>query len=285
MSRDGASDTESSGWTGTDYHCRRLVGAAAVVTGSSSGMGRAIALRLASEGARVICSDIRKAPNPAGYDEKPEVDTDDFIRLCGGEAEYLVVDVTKEDNVAALADFAVATYGRVDIWVNNAGMGGSGSIEEESLATFNMMNQVNLAGTWLGCQNAIRVMRAQDLGGRQSRGRIISLSSMAAVMGQGGLSKYAASKGGVIALTRDLAVEVGADSINVNALAPGFVQTALARRHWEDPEKMARIRAACPWPRLGVANDIAAAAAFLASDDAAWITGQTVVIDGGHSAA
>lgn len=263
----------------------RLDGAVAVITGSSTGNGRAIALALAAEGAKVLCSDVRKATDPSAQEDRPEVDTDDLIRERGGEARYQETDVAQEDQVEALADLAVAEFGRLDVWVNNAGIGAFAPIQLATLELYRKLMDVNATGTWLGCRAAARVMRAQERVGR-SRGRIINVGSIDGVIGQGGMTPYSASKGAVHAMTREFAVELAADFINVNVIAPGVVtQTTMGAAAREYPEELGALLAKHPWPELGSPADVAAVVTFLASDDAAWITGATLPIDGGYLAA
>jgi len=264
---------------------QRLDGAVAVVTGSSTGNGRAIALRLAADGATVVCSDLRKATDPAAQEDRPEVDTDDLIRELGGEARYLQTDVAQEEQVDALADLAVADFGRLDVWVNNAGIGAFAPIHLATLELYRKLMDVNATGTWLGCRAAARVMRAQERLGR-SRGRIVNVGSIDGVVGQGGMTPYAASKGAVHAMTREFAVELAGDFINVNVIAPGVVtQTTMGAAAREFPEELGALLAKHPWGELGSPSDVAAVVAFLASDDAAWITGATLPVDGGYLAA
>jgi NAD(P)-dependent dehydrogenase (short-subunit alcohol dehydrogenase family) len=262
---------------------RRLDGAVAVVTGSSTGNGRAIAVELAAEGAKVVCSDVRRSVHPDGADADPEpaTDTDQLIRRSGGTAEFVAADVTDEDQVQALADRAIAAFGRLDVWVNNAGIAPAGPIEQEAVASFERAFAVNVTGTWLGCRAAAGAMRSQDRTGR-SRGRIVNIGSIAAEMGQGCLSAYASSKGAVHALTRELAIELAPDYINVNALVPGyFTGTGMTRGFRTDAELAAAVQAKHPWPEMAPSRDLGRAVVFLASDDAAWITGAILPVDGG----
>jgi NAD(P)-dependent dehydrogenase (short-subunit alcohol dehydrogenase family) len=258
----------------------RLTGRVAVVTGSSSGHGRAIALRLAREGAAVVCLDLRKAALAEGFEEDIDVDTDDVIRGHGGRAEFVTADVTSAEAVEEAADRAVDAFGRLDVWVNNAGtfMGLKGVLEE-SPEQFDRTVEVNLKGAWFGCRAAVRRMRDQDVVGR-SRGRIVNIGSIAGSLGQANIGGYASSKGAVHNLTRNLAIELAPEQINVNAVAPGYFPTAMNRVFWDDPESLAAVQDLHPLP-LGVPDDIAAATAFFASDDAAFVTGTVLPVDGG----
>lgn len=258
----------------------RLAGRSAVVTGASSGHGRAIALRLAQEGAGVICVDMRRSPLPGGFEDDIDLDTDEVIRRHGGHADYLEGDVTSAEALDDAARRAVAVFGRLDVWVNNAGVFlGLAPLLAESETTFDRTLAVNLKGTWLGARAAVAVMRDQMLVGR-SRGRIINIGSIAGEIGQPNIGAYSASKGGVHNLTRALAIELAPEQINVNAIAPGYFPTSMNRAFWDDPQALEAVRQLHPLP-LGTPSDIAATAAFLASDDAAFLTGTIIPVDGG----
>jgi NAD(P)-dependent dehydrogenase (short-subunit alcohol dehydrogenase family) len=259
---------------------RGLDGRVALVTGSSSGHGRAIALRLAAEGAAVVCLDVRKSALPAGFEDDIDVDTDDVIRDGGGRAEYVEADITSGAALEDAADRAVSSFGRLDVWVNNAGVFlGLTSLLDENEERFDQTVEVNLKGTWLGCRVAVARMRDQEVIGR-SRGRVVNVGSIAGEIGQADIGAYSASKGAVHNLTRALAIECAPALINVNAIAPGYFPTAMNRAFWDDPASLAAVEELHPLP-LGTPDDIAAAAAFLASDDAAFITGAILPVDGG----
>jgi NAD(P)-dependent dehydrogenase (short-subunit alcohol dehydrogenase family) len=263
---------------------RRLDGRVAAVTGSSSGHGRAIAVRLAQEGAAVVCADLRESPLPGGYEDDIDVTTHDRIRRDGGQAEYLSADVTKLEDMDAVVERSVSAYGRLDIFVNNAGVSlGFFPIVDESEETWDKQLDINLKGLWFGCKAAIRQMHGQERNGR-ARGRIVNVGSVAGAIGQANLGSYSAAKGAVHNLTRALAVECAPFEINVNAIAPGYFPTAMNRELLETPEGLAHVKEIHPWPELGTPADVGAAAAFLASDDAAWITGAILPVDGGFLA-
>ena len=263
---------------------RRLEGKVAVVTGSSSGHGRAIALALAAEGATLVCSDLQKGASKRGYEPNLGDDTDDLIRKDGGKATFVQADVSKAGDLDAVAQAAIDTFGSLDIWVNNAGIfAGLSTIVDEEPDTFLKTINVNLFGTWLGCRAAIRAMQKNELKGR-SRGKIINIGSIAGTVGQAQIIAYSASKGGVHNLTRALAIESAKDFINVNAIAPGYFPTAMTREFFDDKSSLAAVQASHPWPEIGQPADIATAAAFLASPGADWITGTILAVDGGFVA-
>lgn len=265
---------------------KRLEGKVAVVTGASSGNGRAIALTFAREGAKVICSDIQKSARKGGYDESIDIDTDDLIRQEGGEAEYLSADVTKAKDVQALVDLAVSTYGRLDIMVNNAGVfTGLNGIVEESEEDFDFTMAVNTKGVWLGCKSAITQMLEQHVDGSAgSKGKIINIASIGGLVGLAQEPAYCTSKGAVVNLTKQLALDYAPERINVNAICPGFLETAMVRPFLEDDALNKGLHDLSPWPHLGTAQDVANAALFLASDESRWVTGSSLVVDGGFTA-
>jgi NAD(P)-dependent dehydrogenase (short-subunit alcohol dehydrogenase family) len=261
-----------------------LQGKGAVVTGASSGHGRAIALALAASGAAVVCSDIRKNALAGGFEPDLDIDTDDLIRQRGGKAEYIQADVTRADDHDAAVRAAVEAFGTLDIYVNNAGAFlGNYSVIDEPRETWDKTFEINVTGTWLGCKAAVRQMVAQELRGR-ARGKIVNVGSIAGDIGQADLASYSASKGAIHNLTRALAIENAPHRINVNAVAPGYFPTAMNRAAFDDPETLAKIQALHPWPELGVPEDVAAAVTFLASPGADWITGVILPVDGGFLA-
>jgi NAD(P)-dependent dehydrogenase (short-subunit alcohol dehydrogenase family) len=262
---------------------RRYENKVAVVTGSSSGHGRAIALRLAREGAALVCVDLRKEPLAGGFEADAQVDTDDVIRKLGGRATFVQADVTSPDQLSAVGEAAISEFGRLDVWVNNAGVSlGFASILDESDEQFERTMEINLKGTWNGAREAVRRMVGQEPAGRV-RGRIVNIGSIAGSIGQKNLGGYSASKGAVHNLTWNLAIELAESLITVNTVAPGYFPTAMNRGLWDDPEALAEVQALHPLP-LGVPDDIAAAVAFLGSPDADFITGATLPVDGGMAA-
>jgi NAD(P)-dependent dehydrogenase (short-subunit alcohol dehydrogenase family) len=262
----------------------RLAGKTAAVTGSSSGNGRAIALALAAEGASVVCSDIRKSALDGGYEDNLQQDTDDVIRANGGKAEYLDADAGKGSDVQAVVDRAVQAFGRLDVMVNNAGIfTGLHNIVDETEEEFDKTMLVNCKSVWLGCKSAITQMQQQEVVDG-TRGRIVNIASIGGLVGLALEPAYCAAKGAVVNLTRQLAVDFSAERINVNAVCPGFLHTAMVRPFIDDPELNQVLHAKTPWPDLGYAEDVAKATIFLASGDASWASGSMLTIDGGYTA-
>lgn len=255
----------------------RLSGRVVVVTGSSSGIGRAIALRMALDGARVVVSDVR--PDPLEGGERTEV----LIERAGGIAERVDADVSQWEDIDRLVSTAVERFGRLDVMVNNAGIAGvhSKPLLETTEEDWDAIMAVNLRGVFLCCKRAIAEMLGQEPLA-DIRGRVINISSQHGLVGSPGHVAYSTSKGGVINLTRQLAVDYGRQGILVNAVAPGKILTGSAELSSEEPIDYSLART--PFFRLGQPADVAAAAAFLASDDALYISGTNLLVDGGWMA-
>lgn len=237
----------------------------AVVTGASRGIGRGIALELAKRGATVIVNYQRNA------DAANEVV--DQISASGGKAIAFQADVGQEENANSLIKTAIDTYGKIDILVNNAGTTRDNVIMLMGADDFDTVIQTNLRSTWLCSKAAVRAMM------RKRYGRIINITSIAGIMGNAGQTNYSASKAGIIGFTKALAREVSSRNITVNAVAPGFVMTDLTANL---PEEMTRkVNENIPLGRWGTIEDVAASTAFLASDEAAYITGHVLTVDGG----
>jgi NAD(P)-dependent dehydrogenase (short-subunit alcohol dehydrogenase family) len=247
----------------------RLAGKVAVVTGAASGIGRATAARFADEGARVVCADIDAE---AGAKVAAEIG-----------AAYVEVDVTDEAQVRDLFQLALDTHGGLDVVFNNAGISppDDDSILDTDLDAWRRVQEVNLTSVYLCCKYAIGHMRAT--GG----GSIINTASFVAVMGSATSQiSYTASKGGVLAMSRELGVQFARDRVRVNALCPGPVNTPMLRELFaKDPQRAARRMVHIPMGRFAEADEIAAAVTFLASDDASFITASTFLVDGGISGA
>ncbi|TFC26025.1 3-oxoacyl-ACP reductase [Cryobacterium sp. TMT2-18-3] len=248
---------------------QRLAGRVAVITGGASGIGLATAKRFAAEGATVVIGDLDEAAGLAAADQL--------------DCLYVKVDVTDEDEVNALFDTAYLTYGSVDIAFNNAGISppDDDSIETTELPAWQRVQDVNLKSVYLCCRSALRYMV------KQGRGSIINTASFVAVLGSATSQiSYTASKGGVLALSRELGVQFARQGIRVNALCPGPVNTPLLQELFaKDPERAARRLVHIPVGRFAEPEELAAAVAFLASDDSSFITGSTFLVDGGISSA
>jgi NAD(P)-dependent dehydrogenase (short-subunit alcohol dehydrogenase family) len=248
---------------------QRLVDRVAVVTGAGSGIGLASARRLAAEGAKVVVADTDGETGKAAADEVGGL----FVRA----------DVTSEDDVAAMYQAALSAYGRIDVAFNNAGISppDDDSILVTGLEAWRRVQEVNLTSVYLCCKHVIPHMQAR--GG----GSIINTASFVAVMGSATSQiSYSASKGGVLTMSRELGVQFAREGIRVNALCPGPVNTPLLRELFAaDPERAARRLVHVPMGRFAEAEEIAAAVAFLASDDSSFITAASFLVDGGISGA
>ena len=263
----------------------RLTGKVAVVTGSSSGNGRAIAIAFAREGASVVCSDIRREAREGGYESDIAEPTDAVIAGLGAGVEYRDCDTTSAEQVQALVDTAVSTFGRLDVMVNNAGVFTDlHTIVDETEEQWDFTMAVNAKGVFLGCRAALRQMLAQPDDGEGSRGKVVNIASIGGLVGLAAEPAYCASKGAVVNLTRQLAVDFAPERINVNAICPGFLATAMVRPFLDDPELNQVLHENSPWPGLGTAEDVADAAVFLASEESRWVTGSMLTVDGGYTA-
>jgi glucose 1-dehydrogenase len=251
----------------------------AVVTGSSSGIGRAIATRLAADGFWVLLADVRRDPLTGG------VPTDEVIARAGGLGEYVEADVSSREDCERLVALAAGRSGSLDVLVNNAALAGPHSkpLLDTSDDDFDAIIAVNLRGPFLLCRAAVRQMLAQPAVDG-TRGRIINITSQHGMVGAPGHSAYAVSKGGLVQLTRQVAVEYGRDGIICNAVAPGKIVTGTPGDLSGDAESAAYVRGRTPFARLGDPVDVAAAVAFLASGDATYISGVNLMVDGGWMA-
>jgi NAD(P)-dependent dehydrogenase (short-subunit alcohol dehydrogenase family) len=248
----------------------KLHGKTALVTGASSGNGRAIARKFAEAGANVTVADIREDPRMGG---EP---THDLITDAGGDAQFVECDVSSIADLRAAVDATVDAYGSLDVMVNNAGVERQKPIEEADEDDYDWLMEINLKGVYFGCQAAIQQMLDQD-----GEGVIVNMSSIGGIRGLNNSSLYCTSKGGVTNLTRELAVEHGENDIRVNALNPGFIETAMTM---EDGDTADGILDQTPLGRAGQPEEVAEAALFLASDQSSFVTGHNLVMDGGFTA-
>ena len=241
-----------------------LDGKVAIVTGGSSGIGRATSLRLARDGARIVVADV----NAEGGSE-----TQRLVADAGGEATFVETNVTDPAGVEEMVAKSIATYDRVDILVNNAGITRDNLLMRMKEEEWDAVLNVNLKAAFL-CTKAVcrPMMKARS-------GRILNIASVVGLMGNAGQANYSASKAGVIGLTKTTARELAPRKITSNAIAPGFIDTDMTKKLSEEVRE--KLMAQVPLGVLGQAEDVASAVAFLSSDDAAYITGQVLVVDGG----
>jgi NAD(P)-dependent dehydrogenase (short-subunit alcohol dehydrogenase family) len=251
----------------------RLEGKVALITGAGNGMGRVASLRFASEGARVVVADAVAVAGEA---------TVAAVRDAGGEATFTPVDVADGAQVEAMVDATLAAYGAVHVLYNNAGIfpPDDAGVVDTPESTWDRVLDVNLKGAFLCCRFGVPAMLGS--GG----GSIVNVSSLVALVGSATPQiAYTASKGGVLAFTRELAVQYAREGIRVNALCPGPIETPLLAELLDDPDWARRRLIHIPMGRPGRPEEIAEAALFLASDESSFMTGATLVVDGGISAA
>lgn len=251
----------------------RLDGKVAVVTGAGSGIGKVTAELFASEGAAVVAADVAGAAAEA---------TAGAITAAGGRAVAVAVDVTDEDRVGAMVERATSEFGGLHVLFAAAGIfpADDGGVLDTPPTTWDRVLDVNLKGVWLSTRAAVPAMLAS--GG----GSIVNVASFVALMGAATAQvAYTASKGGVLAFTREVAVEYGRRGIRANSICPGPIDTPLLAELMADPERRARRLVHIPMGRLGRAEEIARAGLFLASDESSFVTGSALVVDGGITAA
>jgi NAD(P)-dependent dehydrogenase (short-subunit alcohol dehydrogenase family) len=251
----------------------RLDGKVALITGAGSGMGRCAAELFAAQGARIVVAD---------YDEAGGAQTVASVTGAGGEATFVRADVSSASDCDAMVQHAMATFGGLHVLYNNAGVfpNDDGGVLDTPEATWERVMDINLKGVWLGCRSGIPALLAS--GG----GSIINVASFVAWVGAATAQiAYTTSKGGVLSMTREMAVEYGRQGIRANALCPGPIETPLLAELMSDPARRARRLVHIPMGRLGQAEELAKAALFLASDDSSFMTGASLIVDGGITAA
>ena len=258
----------------------RLDGKIACVTGASSGIGRAIALAYHAEGAKVICADISPDTRYNSNDEETRGTTHDRINEADGHAIFSKVDVRKPAEVEALIKGAVKEFGRLDIMVNNAGLGviePPTAVWDTTEVQWDMTQAVNSKGVFLGMKYASRQMLKQDAFPSGDRGWIINISSILGLVGTYEAVPYCASKGAVLNMTKAAALDCAKYRIHVNAIGPGYTASSMTEGIFADRARQQELEREHPFRGLGTPEDLAKAAVFLASEDAQWITGVSFV--------
>ena len=248
----------------------RLVGKVALISGGARGMGAAEARLFAREGAQVVIGDILAAEGGA-------VEAD--IRAKGGEAAFVWLDVTSEADWQKAVGLAQSRFGKLNVLVNNAGIGGGSRIEDTTVEDWNRMMDVNAKGVFLGTKAVIAAMR------RAGGGSIVNISSQLGLVGTDNSSpQYQASKGAVRLLTKATAIQYARDGIRANSVHPGPIVTAMTERRRADPAQYQLMRSRIPLGRFGEPDEVAYGVLYLASDESAFVTGSELVIDGGWTA-
>ncbi|KAI1357887.1 NAD(P)-binding protein [Xylaria arbuscula] len=265
----------------------RLSEKVAIVTGSSSGLGRAIALAYAREGAAVICADLNREAR-AEIAEEANLCTDDAIKANSGRATFVKTDVSIAQDFETLVAEAVKAFGRVDILVNNAGISMESRqaptpVHETPESVWDTTMAVNVKSVFLGSKYAIRQMLQQEPHRSGHRGWIINISSIYGLVAGKTNPSYAASKAAVVNLAKQVGIDYAEHKIHSNAICPGYTQTAIFKDTIRNMDSFEAIQAMHPMG-LGVPEDIVGAAVFLASDEAKWITGAALAVDGGFTA-
>jgi NAD(P)-dependent dehydrogenase (short-subunit alcohol dehydrogenase family) len=249
---------------------KSLAGKVAVVTGASRGLGRAMAVALAEAGADVAVA----------ARARPELEeTAHLVEACGARALAVTTDVASYASVEALMAQTVSALGRLDVVINNAGIARVAPLAEASLDDWRTIVDVNLSGVFHGCRAAAPYLI------RQRAGKVVNLASVLAAAGLPGYTMYAATKGGIISLTRALGVEWARHNVQVNAIAPGWFVTEMNEAAFADPKIHERLTRDIPARRTGRLEEIGPLAVYLASSGSDFMTGQTIFLDGGHTAA
>lgn len=247
----------------------RLQNKIAIITGAGSGIGRAVALTFVKEGAKVVVVD---------WSEEGGKETVELIEKIKGKAIFVKTDVSKADDIDKMTKACLDEFGRVDILVNNAGIVKFGALHETSEADWDAVLNVNLKGVFLASKRVIPEML------KQGKGKIVSTASIAGLVGFESVGAYCASKGAIIALTREMALEYAKHKINVNCIAPGIIKTAMTNDMLADPAQKQFFESSTPYPRMGEPEDIAFAALYLACDESDFVNGHVLVVDGGWTA-
>lgn len=244
----------------------RLKNKIAIITGAGSGIGRGIASAFVKEGAKVVIAD---------WSEEGGKEMVEQIKKEGGEAVFVETDVSKAADIEQMVKTCLDKFGRVDILVNNAGIYRACNLHEMTEEDWDKIIDVNLKSVFLGSKRVISEML------KQGKGKIVNIASIAGLVGLAQSSAYCASKGGMIALTKEMALEYAPQKINVNSIAPGVIKTAMTKDMLDDLATKQFLESSTPYPRLGEPEDIAMAAVYLASDESDFVNGEVLVVDGG----
>jgi glucose 1-dehydrogenase len=254
---------------------QKLEGQAALVTGANSGIGKAVAIALANDGAKVVVNYVTK---PELADEVVEE-----IKANGGTAIALQADVSNEQQEQSMFQEMYKAYGTIDILVNNAGLQKDSAFQDMTLADWQLVININLTGQFLCAREAVREFLRRGINPAISKaaGKIICMSSVHEIIPWGGHVNYATSKGGIMMLMKSMAQELAPKKIRVNSIGPGAIQTPINKTAWDTPEALNKLLTLIPYDRIGVPEDIGKLASWLASDESDYITGTTVFCDGG----
>jgi len=255
----------------------RLHRKVAIVTGASSGIGRAIALLFAAEGAVVVAADLTAEPVEGGEA------TTAAIEAAGGRADFVATDMGSSEQIESLVRSTAGAHGRLDIVVNNAATYVGKTLLDTTDDEWRRVQEVNVTGVFLLCRAAVRQMLSQPAPDGEVRGRIVNIGSQHGFVAAPRDIAYGTSKSAMMHLTRQIATDYASEGIVANNVAPGKIFTGKGGRELE-PQWQAVWQSRTPWPRAGVPDDVARAALFLAEDDASFITGATLMVDGGWSA-
>ena len=255
----------------------KLSGQIAIVTGASSGIGAGVSKALAAAGATVVVN------HPVAATEAPAGAVLAEIKAAGGTGITYQCDVSKEVEVLKMFADTIAKFGTVDILVNNAGLQRDAPFQDMTLEQWNYLLSVNLTGQFLCAREAIREFLRRGIVPEKSRaaGKIICMSSVHEVIPWAGHANYAASKGGIMMMMKSIAQEFAPHKIRVNSIGPGAIKTPINHTVWDTPEAEAKLLELIPYQRVGIVDDIGAAAVWLASDDSDYVTGITLFVDGG----
>jgi len=256
---------------------KKLQGQIALITGASSGIGAGVAKALSLAGATVIINH----PVAATLDAAEEVLSD--IKQAGGAGITFQCDVSKEDQVIAMFASCIKQFGTIDILINNAGLQRDAAFDAMTLEQWSYVLDVNLTGQFLCAREAIREFLRRGVVPERSRaaGKIICMSSVHEVIPWAGHANYAASKGGIMLMMKSIAQEYAPKKIRINSIGPGAIKTPINKSAWDTPEAEAKLLELIPYNRVGIVDDIGAAAVWLASDDSDYVTGITLFVDGG----